>query len=100
LEEAIEEAGDEGETALALLLARFLYWLIFSWKDVIMGERPLGDILPRSSADLDQARQDMFRRSPALVLGEGGVDVAPGMSREPGSLALGRSTTDLETSWG
>ena len=58
-------------------------------------------IFPRSSADLDQVRRDMLRRSLWLpVMGEGGLESVPGnwkgaISSEEGILDDDRSSTDL-----
>jgi hypothetical protein len=98
----VEKAG-EGvvvEKPLALLLVRFLYCVIFSWKEVLIGGNFPVHILPRSSADLDHARWAIFRRSPKPELGEGGDEVEfgkwyMGVSREVGGVVEDRSRTDL-----
>lgn len=67
----------DGETALALLSLRLRYSAILSWKCVLMGENCPGEILLKSSADLDHALREMLRRSPSPrfcgVVGLGGT---------------------------
>jgi len=48
--------GKAVDKGLALLLVRFLYWVIFSWNVVFMGCSCPLDILPRSSTDFDHPR--------------------------------------------
>jgi hypothetical protein len=88
------EEGVVGDIPLALLSLRPRYWLIFSWKLVLMGWMFGGGILLKSSADLDQPRREMLRKSPRS---EGGVagNGEWGISREPGGRVLLKSTTDL-----
>ena len=54
-----------GEVELALLRLRLRYSTIRSWKEALTGEKSAGEILLKSSADLDHPFLEMFRRSPS-----------------------------------
>ena len=64
----------EGEVVLALLRLRLRYSTIRSWKEALTGENSAGEILLKSSADLDHPFLEMFLRSPRPV---GGLELGP-----------------------
>jgi hypothetical protein len=66
--------GPEGEGELALLRLRLRYSTIRSWKEGLTGEYSAGEILLKSSADLDHPFLEMFLRSPRPV---GGLELGP-----------------------
>lgn len=58
------KVGLDGVVALALLSFRLRYSATLSWNEVLIGENLGGDILLRSSADLDHPLREILRRSP------------------------------------
>ena len=84
----------EGEVELALLRLRLRYSTIRSWKEGLTGVNSAGEILLKSSADLDHPFLEMFLRSPSPV---GGLELGPwslDSSTDP-CVRVDRSRTDL-----
>jgi hypothetical protein len=86
--------GAPEEVELVLLRLRLRYSTIRSWKEGLTGEYSAGEILLRSSADLDHPFFEMFLRSPREV---GGLELGPrslDSSTDP-CVLVERSRTDL-----